>query len=73
MDTLHLIDLETAAARLAVSVRTVRRLVASGALPSVRILSARRIIATDLAAYIASRITSGNNLGGSNILTLTAI
>lgn len=53
MDTPHLIDLETAAARLAVSVRTVRRLIASGALPSVRILSARRIIATDLAAYIA--------------------
>lgn len=64
MDTPHLIDLETAAARLAVSTRTVRRLIASGALPSVRILSARRIIATDLAAFIASRIASGNNPPG---------
>lgn len=64
MDAPHLIDIESAAARLAVSPRTVRRLIASGALPSVRILSARRIIATDLAAYIASRITSGNNPPG---------
>ena len=64
MDAPHLLDLETAAARLAVSARTVRRLIASGALPSVRILSARRIIADDLTAYIASRIASGNNPPG---------
>ena len=63
-DAPHLLDLETAAARLAVSPRTVRRLIAAGDLPSVRILSARRIIASDLAAYIASRTAAGNNPHG---------
>ena len=64
MDAPHLLSLETAADRLAVSTRTLRRLLAAGDLPSVRIRAARRIIATDLAAYIASRSTGSDNSPG---------
>ena len=64
MDAPHLLDLETAADRLAVSVRTLRRLLAAGDLPSVRIRAARRILASDLSAYIASNSTVSDNQPG---------
>ena len=60
----HLLTLDTAAARLAVSVRTVRRLITAGDLPSVRIRAARRILAGDLADYIAKSLDPGNNPSG---------
>ncbi|MGB4335799.1 MAG: helix-turn-helix domain-containing protein [Chromatiaceae bacterium] len=64
MDAPHLLSLETAADRLAVSTRTLRRLLAAGDLPSVRIRAARRILASDLSAYIASRSTGSDNSPG---------
>lgn len=48
-----LMTLDQAAASLAVSERTVRRLVAGGDLPSVRLGRARRIHVEDLATYAA--------------------
>ena len=64
MDAPHLLSLETAAARLAVSTRTLRRLLAAGDLPSVRIRAARRILASDLSTYIASKSTVSDNQPG---------
>ena len=64
MDAPHLLSLETAADRLAISTRTLRRLLAAGDLPSVRIRAARRILASDLSAYIASNSTVSDNQPG---------
>lgn len=47
-----LIDHANAAARLGVSERTVRRLVAAGKLPAVSVAGSRRIRVTDLATYV---------------------
>jgi len=51
------VDYRTAAARLAVSERTVRRMVAAGRIPAVTIGGCRRIRTDDLTDYVA-------NLGG---------
>ncbi len=59
-----LLTISEAAHRLAVSARTVRRLIATGDLPSVHIRSARRILESDLASYIDRAITSRNNADG---------
>ena len=49
---------EAAARRLGVSARTVRRLVADGALAAVSIAGARRIRTADLGAYVDSLVAS---------------
>ncbi len=48
------LDYDTAADRLMVSARTIRRLVAAGTLPAVDVAGCRRIRTTDLTAYIAT-------------------
>ena len=47
-----LLDYNAAAARLGVSERTVRRLVAAGSLPAVVVGGCRRVRAADLAGYV---------------------
>lgn len=48
----QLLDLQAAAARLSLSVRTVRYLASRGELPAVRIGRALRFTETDVAAFI---------------------
>ena len=50
-----LLSVEATAQQLSVSTKTVRRLIASGALPSCRVGRLVRIRATDLAQFVASR------------------
>ena len=57
MPTDSLLTLRTAAAALAVSKRTVRRLIAAGTLPHVRIGRVVRIRPEDLEAWIDQHIT----------------
>ena len=55
----QLLDLDSAASRLALAPRTVRRLAATGRLPYVRIGRALRLAEPDLAALIARSRVGG--------------
>ncbi|HVM10330.1 MAG TPA: helix-turn-helix domain-containing protein [Acidimicrobiales bacterium] len=54
-----LLDLDGVAAELAVSVSTVKRLVAAGHLPAVKVLGATRVRRADLEHYVAELRTEG--------------
>jgi excisionase family DNA binding protein len=47
-------DYQAAANRLGVSKRTLQRLIATGALATIQVLGARKVAASDLAAYVES-------------------
>ena len=57
----RLLRIPDAAARLAVSPRTVRRMIASGRLPAVRLGRVVRLREEDLAALLASSVIGGVN------------
>lgn len=60
----HLLTLAGAGAVLAVSARTVRRLIDAGDLPPVRIGRSLRVRSIDVRAYIDSRITPSDTGAG---------